>query len=242
MTIKGKRLIPERYRFLSGSALKVIAVVTMLIDHIAVAFLLDSKIVLIQFGLGKDLTLYYFMRCVGRLAFPLYVFLLVEGFSHTRSRVRYGISLAVSAVISELPWNLEHTGTFIYSYQNVMFTLLTGYLALCAIESLKNSPLKLTVVIAALTTAAFTLKFDYGFLGFCFILIMYFLKEFAVVRAAAGICVLESRWIGGLAFVPIAFYNGKRGFIKGAFLKYAFYLFYPVHLFVIYLIKFVFTA
>lgn len=105
-----QRLIPEQYRIISGSALKLIAVITMLIDHTASALLRDSDIVLITFG-DKPLTLYYSMRFVGRIAFPIFAFLLAEGFVYTRNRVKYGVSLAVLALISELPWNLVHTGT-----------------------------------------------------------------------------------------------------------------------------------
>lgn len=230
-----QRLIPPKYRFISGSVLKLIAVVTMLIDHIGLYFFKDSQIVLIPFE-DEPFTLYVLMRSIGRVAFPLFAFLLAEGFIHTKSRLKYGISLAVLALVSELPWNLVHTGTLFYSKQNVMFTLLAGFLALCAAEGLKNKPALLVLCLAALTAAVFTLDFDYGSQGYCFILVMYYLRKYAAVRALAGICILPSRWVGGFAFLPVAFYNGKRGFIKGRVLKYAFYAFYPVHLFVIYLI------
>lgn len=232
-----QRLIPEQYRIISGSALKLIAVITMLIDHTASALLRDSDIVLITFG-DKPLTLYYSMRFVGRIAFPIFAFLLAEGFVYTRNRVKYGVSLAVLALISELPWNLVHTGTAFYSMQNVMFTLLIGYLAMCAMEYLKDNAFALVASIGALTAASFVLRFDYGSQGFCFIILMYLLRGLPVARAAAGICVLPSRWVGGFAFLPIAFYSGKRGFIKGKALKYAFYAFYPVHLLVLYFIKY----
>ncbi len=232
-----QRLIPPKYRFVSGSVLKLTAVVTMLIDHIALYFLRTSQIVLIPFE-ENPFTLYFLMRSIGRVAFPLYAFLLAEGFVHTKNRLKYGISLAVLALVSELPWNLVHTGTLFYHSQNVMFTLLTGYLALCAAERFKNKAPLLVLCLAALTAAAFTLDFDYGSQGYCLILIMYYLREYAAVRAVAGICILPSRWVGGFAFLPIAFYNGKRGFIKSMALKYAFYAFYPVHLFVIYLLHY----
>ena len=152
--------------------------------------------------------------------------------------MKYGVSLAVLALISELPWNLVHTGTAFYSMQNVMFTLLIGYLAMCAMEYLKDNAFALVASIGALTAASFVLRFDYGSQGFCFIILMYLLRGLPVARAAAGICVLPSRWVGGFAFLPIAFYSGKRGFIKGRALKYAFYAFYPVHLLVLYFIKY----
>lgn len=231
-----QRLIPERFRVLSGSALKVIAVVTMLIDHVALHFLSNSGVVLFKMA-GSDVTLYYMLRGVGRLAFPLFAFLLVEGFLHTRSKKRYGLSLGALALISELPWNLVHTGTLFYDEQNVMFTLLAGYLALCAIERFRGNPAAMFIVLSALFAASSALRFDYGCHGYCFVILLYALRNMPVVRAVVGSAALPSLWVSGLAFVPIAFYNGKRGFIKGRALQYLFYAFYPMHLLVIYLVK-----
>lgn len=235
----GERLIPGRYRFLSGSALKVIAAVTMLIDHTAAALLKNSRIVLFFVG-DFAVTLYNTMRFIGRLSFPIFAFLLVEGFLHTRNRVRYGISLGVLAVISELPWNLEHTGTLLYGYQNVMFTLLLGYLALCAVERFKDNAPATVAILFGILVITYILNADYSYFGYCFVIVLYMLRSYPPVRAVVGSCVLPARWAAGLAFIPIAFYNGRRGFIKGRALQYAFYLFYPVHLFVLYLIKYVF--
>ena len=66
---------------------------------------------------------------------------------------------------------------------------------------------------------------------------MYLLRSSPLLRAVVGSCVLSSRWIAGLAFLPIAFYNGKRGFIRGKAAKYLFYVIYPAHIFALYLIK-----
>ena len=68
-------------------------------------------------------------------------------------------------------------------------------------------------------------------------MLMYALQDRELLRDVVGIMILGSRWKAGLAFVPLAFYNGKRGFIKGPVLKYAFYLFYPLHLLVLYCIR-----
>ena len=73
--------------------------------------------------------------------------------------------------------------------------------------------------------------------GFGFILLLYCFRNHKILQAVLGCCFLSSRWIGGLAFIPINLYNGKRGFIRGRFLKYAFYAAYPLHIFIIYLIK-----
>jgi len=233
-------MIPEKFRILSGSWLKLIAVVTMVIDHIASVLLSDSSIVLIRIG-TKNLRLYTAMRLIGRVAFPIYAFLLVEGFLHTGNRKKYGGRLLLFAMISEIPWNLEHTGTWLYSSQNVFFTLFLGFLGLCAAEAFMKTEGKKRLRYAGLLVLLFLvsvfLKADYGCSGFGFILMMYLLHGAPVFRAVVGSCFLSSRWQAGLAFIPIALYNGKRGFIRGRFAKLLFYAIYPIHLLILYWIR-----
>jgi hypothetical protein len=228
-----ERILPEKWHILSGSALKTIAVVTMLIDHLGV--LLNPDRVLLFTVFGRQASLYTLMRLIGRMAFPIFAFLIVEGHRHTRSRVRYGIMLFVFALLSEIPFDLFLFNTWFHAgRQNVFFTLLLGYLGMCAYEELENRRLLQVGAILALLLTAFFLRVDYGVSGFCFIMLMYALRDRELLRDVAGIMILSSRWKAGLAFVPLAFYNGKRGFIKGPVLKYAFYLFYPLHLLALY--------
>lgn len=88
-------VFPEKYRILSGSALKMIAVITMLIDHIGAVLLSmyqpAQKILFTLFG--REYTVYLIFRDIGRAAFPIFCFLLLEGFRHTRSRFLYGRNL-----------------------------------------------------------------------------------------------------------------------------------------------------
>ena len=236
--MKNYRLIPERFRFLSSSGLKVIAVITMLIDHVASVLLRENPVVLLQIA-DYQLTLYTLLRTIGRIAFPIFAFLLAEGFHYTSDRKKYGIRLLVFALISEIPWNLEHSGKLFYSSQNVFFTLLLGFLGLCVIEELKTAAKKTKgiALLLALLLISIVLRADYGCSGFGFILLMGLLREYPVFRAVTGSCFLSSRWQAGMAFIPIAFYNGKRGFIKGRVLKILFYVIYPLHMLILYLIK-----
>ena len=114
-------------RGLSGSALKWIAVISMLVDHAAVVFFVASREV------GRPLLsadLYIVLRCIGRLAFPLYAFLLAEGFFHTRSVEKYLLRLFLFGVMSEIPFDLAFRGVWLEgTYQNVYFTLALGLLA-----------------------------------------------------------------------------------------------------------------
>ena len=125
---------PSRFQILSGSSLKVLAMVIMLIDHTAAVLLsiwqpaLDP---LFYIG-GRGYSAYRICRDIGRAAFPIFCFLLTEGFLHTRNRVRYGRNLFLFALISEIPWNFMFTDTWSYVKQNVFFTLFLGFLGMCA--------------------------------------------------------------------------------------------------------------
>ena len=114
-------------RGLSGGTLKWIAVISMLVDHAAVVFYVASR----EAGqalLSRDL--YFVLRSVGRLAFPLYAFLLTEGFFHTRSVKKYLFRLLLFGAVSEIPFDLAFRGVWLEgSYQNVYFTLTLGLLA-----------------------------------------------------------------------------------------------------------------
>ena len=232
-------LIPKKYRCLSGSGLKVLAVVTMLIDHIGATFPRSTASIVWHIGKNR-LMLYTVMRLIGRISFPIYAFLLVEGFLHTGNRERYGIRLALFAVLSELPWNLLHAAKWQYETQNVFFTLLLGYLGLCLVEKIREEggkdPKSILFLLATFVLAS-VLKADYGSSGYGFILMLYLLREQPLFQAVVGACFLNSRWQAGLAFLPIGLYNGKRGFLKGKTASILFYLIYPVHMLIFYWIK-----
>lgn len=227
-------LFPKRVQMLSGSMLKVIAICAMLIDHVAAFFLYDSNIVLFTL-FGREFGLYQIMRYVGRIAFPLFAFLVVEGYLHTSNKKQYGIHLLVFALISELPWNLVHTGGLTYGRQNVFFTLLLGYLAVCVFEYFRGK--EQVLLLVAILCFSIVFGADYGLGGVCLILFLYVLREHKLLQALFGICTLSNGWAVGLAFIPINLYNQKRGFIRGRLAKYAFYAVYPVHLFIFYLVK-----
>ena len=220
----------------SGSMLKVLAMVTMIIDHIG-SQLVDRSIVVFETE-TYTLTLYRLMRDIGRLAFPLFCFLLIEGFLHTRSKVRYGGSMGVMALISEIPYDLEHHNRLFEIHgQNIFFTLLLGYLAICAVENWKSKhPILLIPVLIGIMIATHFGMVDYGVGGVAFIVVLYGLRENEFFRIFSAFLIGNPRFVM-IAFLPMSLYNGKRGFIKGKFLKYAFYAIYPLHIFIIYLLK-----
>lgn len=232
------RLIPEKARVLSGSWLKLLAVILMLIDHTGTVIVRHCPQVVLFTLLGKTVTLYKLMRLLGRVAFPLFAFLLVEGFLHTHDRRRYAQRLGGFALLSEVPFDLAIYGkVLVWTHQNVFFTLCLGVLGLWALERFKGQGEKLLLSLVGLFLVALLSRCDYGVKGYGFVLLLYLLRERPIPRAIIGAGYLSSTWQAGLAFVPMAFYNGERGFIRGRLLQYAFYLFYPLHLLLLYCLR-----
>lgn len=224
--------LPERFRILSGSVLKLIAIIIMFIDHGALMLLTNyppAMETLFTLG-GKNYSLYRVCRDIGRAAFPIFCFLLVEGFIHTRNRRKYGINLFIFACISEIPWNFMFTNTWRYEKQNVFFTLFLGYLGFCAIEYFWEKQSMQLLCLVLLFAAAYWLKADYGWRGYIFLLIMYWFRSEKAAQAIIGSCWLYYEWKACFAFISINMYNGKRGFIKGKTAKFFFYWFYPLHI------------
>ena len=230
----GKR----KYQILSNSMLKVFAVITMLIDHTAVVFRSRFNDVFLLFS-SFSMTYYELMRFIGRWSFPVYAFLITEGFLHTRNRRMYGLRLLLFAFLSEIPWNLEHTGILYYEKQNVFFTLFLGYVGLCMIEKLekREDELKHEILLLFLLLISFVLNADYGYIGFAFILVMYLLRKSLICQAIIGSCLSSSHWKIVPSFALISLYNGKRGFIRNRFLQLLFYSIYPLHMLLFYFIK-----
>ena len=216
--------------FLSGSALKIIAVLSMVTDHCAYYLLDESSVA------------YEVMRCFGRIAFPVFAFLVAEGFAHTRNRMRYFLSLLLFAVISEVPWYLLNgaDGT-----HNVMFTLVLGVLALAAFERLREHRILCCCSILLTAWLAAWLGTDYEWRGVLMIVVFYLLgmvKNMPVtlrrmLQLLFAFPLMMHYGITGALFacVVIFLYDGTRGFIHGNVAKYGFYAFYPAHLFLLWL-------
>lgn len=230
---------------ISGSTLKMIAVITMLIDHVGAGvigrYLSMYAMGMAPFALeyGTLWTIYRVMRNIGRIAFPIYCFLLVEGFMHTRSVKKYSLRLLLFAAVSEIPFDLLFSGKLMETqYQNVFFTLWIGVLVMCGmhwVEEKQNMQpivrglLCFLVVLAGMVAADF-LATDYSYYGIFSIALLYDFRKNKKWQIAAGaISFLWEIW-AVFAFIPIGFYNGKRGWN----IKYFFYLFYPLHLLVLF--------
>lgn len=209
--------------------LKAIALTTMIIDHYGAIF-------------HSDIVIY---RIIGRLAFPIYCFLLVEGYFHTSNFKKYAIRLLIFAFISEIPFDLAFYNEIGFVHQNIFFTLFIGLFAIYFIDNKEKYKLNSTLVIIAAGVIATLLRTDYQFIGVIYIFAFYKVKSLPQERRLVftGIIMLAMNLAAGwlqqfslLALGPIHFYNNEQG-RKNKFIQLGFYIAYPLHLMIFYLIN-----
>lgn len=226
----------------SGSTIKMIAAITMLIDHVGAVIVERMLLQGGQAGIVKELyQLDKVLRGIGRISFPLFCFLLVEGFCHTHSRMKYGLRLMCFAFISEIPFDLAFTGkVFSNKYQNIFFTLFIGFCMMAVFHIIEErwKEKQLFAILLMLSTllagmgGALILKTDYDYLGVLSIAVLYICRRNRSIQMLGGALSFLWEMPAPAAFLIAAGYNGKRGFS----LKYVFYVFYPVHLLILYLL------
>lgn len=228
MTTEKTAVYGHPWQILDGTALKLIAVTAMILDHVGDNFFPDQ----------------IWMRIIGRMALPIFAFCIAEGFSHTRDRRRYLYRMGLFALLSEIPFDLVTSGKVLeFSHQNIMMTFFWAILGLMIYEQVRNRRygqiLGAAVLLLFLVSSLF-LGLDYQILAVGLIILYYLLRNKAPLinnLAAMAYHVLLRNvgiyWFGVLGFVPVLLYNGKRG--RG--LKWFFYLFYPLHLLAIYIPK-----
>lgn len=233
---------PVLYRGISGSTLKLIAIITMFIDHsgatVIHAIMSHPAIIADSGRMLFWLQIYDISREIGRLAFPIFCFLLVEGFLHTHDVWKYARRLFLFALISEIPFDIAlKTGWYDPGKQNVYFTLLIGLLVLIGIRRITDNDsrnLFLAVVpIAIGMYIALKIDTDYNYKGVFLIAILYLMRHSRLYQCIGGAAAISWELPAPLAFIPVYLYNGKRGLN----LKYVFYWFYPAHLMLLYVLK-----
>lgn len=220
---------------ISADLLKWIAIITMFIDHIGAAIVEKTNIYLLSYGKTLDLTL----RFIGRLAFPIFCFLLIEGFYHTRSRKKYLCNLIMFALISELPFEISFLGEIVFGFRNVYWTLAIGMGVMLLLEmgkkrAFEKQGLWTVLIVAAGAILAELLHTDYGAIGVLLIYILYKLREDRKKQCILGALAMSYEITAPIAFLLIYKYNGVR---KQKKLKYLFYAFYPLHLLFLYWIR-----
>lgn len=224
---------------LSNFDLKLIAIITMTIDHIGVVF---------------GTAFYNFFRAVGRLSFPIFAFLLTEGYVHTKSFSKYFLRLLVLAVISEVIYDYFFFDSFIYlGANNIFFTLSLGLLTLFLLDKSKGLikkyfkdkidlviilPITYLLIIIIMGLIGEFLNFSYGMLGIFVISFFYLFKEnFPLLVLSITLSTLifgeGMQYFSIFSLILIYFYNKKLG--KDC--KMFFYLYYPLHILILGLIK-----
>ena len=216
-------------RGFTGNELKILAMITMTIDHI-------GMVLFPQFRL---------LRIIGRLAMPIYAYMIAEGCRHTRSRARYFFRVAAMAALCQVVYYIADGSL----YQCILVTFSLSILVICAVENVqeKRSPISAVLAVVTLGAALFVCQLlpkllpgtdfyvDYGFAGVLLPALVYFSQEktkyLTVGLFLLGITYRGIQW-WALAAVPLlGMYNGQRG--KGS-LGPVFYWYYPLHLAVIY--------
>lgn len=228
----------ERSRGLDGGVLKGIAAALMLTDHVGAILLPEMPV----------------LRCVGRLAFPIFAFFIAEGYAHTRDFGRYFRRLAILAVVSEIPFNLENGAVFDPARQNVLFTFCLALLTLRGLEALGRERgfgrwAGCGLVLAAGFAAGELLRTDYGGWGVATVALLQLCRDgkYAKLWLLLAMAAVNGLGMGSMAMpvfggempiqifavaaLPVIWlYNGQAG-PKG--LRRAFYVFYPAHLLVL---------
>lgn len=214
---------------LSGNALKCIACICMLMDHMG--YMLFPKAM--------------WLRLVGRIAFPIFAYLMAEGCRYTRRPWRHFLEVFLMGVICQVVYQVAEPNRS-GIYLNILLTFSVS-IALCngllAIPSVKlrllvfaGSAVMLWVTVTALQHRG--IELDYGFWGILLPVVLVLLKAHWQKLVAEGmiLCLLamessQVQWYALAALLPLALYSGARGSRK---FKYVFYLFYPLHLAAIY--------
>lgn len=214
--------------------LKIIAIIAMLFDH--VGYIIFKK--------------FTFMNYIGRLAFPIFAFGISEGYKYTKDLKKYFLRLGIFALISQIPYMLflNSIGSNDFTL-NIFFTLILGLLAITIYEKVNNKYLGLLFVLLCSIIAHFG-HFDYGWFGIAAIFIFHIFKDKKSLMNLSFIIATFVNYLYNyvitlrieylfiilfccLSLILINLYNGK----KGKDIKYILYLFYPLHLIVLYLLN-----
>mgnify|MGYP003291034820 CR=1 FL=1 len=219
---------------MSSFILKIIAIISMSFDHVGYLIMGGSS----------------WFNYIGRFAFPIFAFQISEGYLHTKDIYKYLFRLFIFAIISQIPFMLFQYSMGINLSLNVFFTLLFGLLAIFIYDKIKYKFLGILCAFI-LGLVAELCSFDYGFYGIAIIFIFYLFRNNKLAMCLNFIIavllknlyriymygfrvsyIYSSLFVIGALFF-ICLYNGK----KGRNIKYLLYFFYPVHLFLIYLIS-----
>ena len=195
--------------------LKVLACILMFIDHLGAIIFINND----------------YLRIIGRLSFPIFAFMIVEGYFHSKDIKKYFIRLGLFAIVPQIPYTIAFgPGTL-----NIFFTLFIGLLAIFLEEKIANRFLKYLAVIL-LVIFAQVIEVDYGFYG---VLLIYIFKIFRnnfkalffsfLILNLSVFNLYSFQYYSIFSLIFIRLYNGQLG-LRNLWVKYGFYIFYPLHI------------
>lgn len=227
----------KQQRGIYQEELKLIACVSMLIDHVGAVLYPQIRL----------------LRVIGRIAFPIFCFLLAEGSYYTHNPKKYAVRLSIGMLLSELPFDFAFFGGWTWQHQSVMVTLLLGFLALETMKKTEKTGLKILAALPFALAAEFACT-DYGGDGVMLIAMFGIVRgmphenllQFLGMLVICGMMNSAHISIWGirisielfavLAIFPICGYSGRKR-TEGKALQWAFYLFYPVHIGIIWILS-----
>ena len=223
---------------INGAQLKYIAFASMFIDHF-------NKAIITPFltGTGPLNVITRIFDILGRIAFPIFAFMIVEGFFKTKSRWKYLRNLLVFATISEIPYDMFQSAVFINTRsQNILWGLALGLFTIMIIDKLKEKIKKrpvwifVSIIIVALSSlGSMLISADYEYYAIIIIYIYYLFYDKRLLASGLGYLVIIKEIYAILGFATVLLYNGEKGKQNKTFN----YLFYPVHLLILGIIRMV---
>lgn len=222
---------------LNRNQLKYIAIIAMIIDHIAFLFVPSTTI------------LYKICRIIGKITAPIMCFFLAEGYNYTSSKIKYGTRLLIFAIISQFAFSLTFFNKWFALNFNMIFTLFVCFLVLLSYEKIQNKIIR-WISILCLTILSYFCDWGifaplwalcfYIFKGKKFLQVVAYYIVTIFVIAIKYIIINNYNWtniliqLGLFLFIPLLYlYNGEKG-KTSKFNKWFFYVFYPLHLIILY--------
>lgn len=225
----------KSFNVLSGNSLKIIALIAMTIDHIGYLLLPQYPI----------------LRIIGRISFPIFSYMIAEGCRYTKNRTRYLLTIFGLGLVFQVVYYVADKSLL----QGIFISFSLGISLIFSIENFLKRRTICSITIVAFVIGFVVLvciilpnilsytnfKIDYGIFGVLLPVIVYFMpdkfsKLIGLTVAIIGMSLMMGgrQWYALIAVLILALYNGERGKLK---IKNFFYLYYPLHLVVIYCLK-----
>lgn len=219
----------KKIKIFDGATLKYIAMISMLMDH-------TNKAIIIHYLNGENNFLSFvsgIFDILGRIAFPIFCFMIVEGFYKTKNKGKYFLNLLLFGAVSEIPFDLFDSGViFQPNANNIMFTFALLLLTLWCIDLLKQKINKIlwyaisVCIVAVSSLIAMITGLDYVHYAIIIGYLYYVFYDIQILASALGGALMYKELWALLGFGLVLTYNGKRGKQN----KWFNYWFYPVHL------------